>query len=301
MYTEAMARRTRAAQLRIVAALGLTAGSWLAPRASFAYCRTTTCGSQRADDCSEASRCDSGGVALFWPDATVSVVVENGSPLRDVTAEAARDVLARSMAAWTSLSCDDRSPSIGVASIEIMGLNRDAAPGAVGSAYGRPPEGDSTSALRFIDSGWPNEPKAIALTTVRYGVQSGKILSADIEANSESFDLTLVDSGGDFDLQSVLTHESGHFFGLAHVREAAATMYAQYGGGGNIDRRTLKDNDREGMCVVYPPGRFDEPSGCACAIGRTGRASNALFVAFAVLGLLRRRPRQLEPTATPSH
>jgi MYXO-CTERM domain-containing protein len=301
MYNEGMARRTRAAQLRIVAALGLTAASWVAPRASFAYCRTTTCGSQRAADCSEASRCESGGVALFWPDATVAVVVENGSPLRDISAETARDVLERSMAAWTGLSCDNRSPSIGVASVEVMALEREAGSVVVGSAYGRPPDRDSTSALRFIDSGWPNEPMAIALTTVRYGVQSGKIFSAEIEANSESFDLTLVDSGGDFDLQSVLTHESGHFFGLAHVRESYATMYAQYSGGGNIDRRTLKDNDIEGMCVVYPPGRFDEPSGCACSIGRTGRASNALFVALAVLGLLRRRPRQLEPTATPSH
>src|SRR5258706_6462637 len=155
------------------------------------------------------SRCSSGGVAIFWPDPKVAVMVENGSSLRGISPETARDVLAQSMGTWTSVPCANGQPSIGVASVEV--LVNDADGGAVGASGGRSPShgGDFTSALRFIDTGWSHDPTAIALTTVRYGVQSGKIQAADIEANSETFDLTTVDLDGQFDLQSVLTHESG--------------------------------------------------------------------------------------------
>jgi MYXO-CTERM domain-containing protein len=288
------------AHARTFVALGVTAATWLAGGAASAYCRTTTCGSQREPDCSEQSRCNSGGIAIFWPDANVSVVVENGSTLRGISAETARNVLARSMETWTSVPCGEQSPSIGVASVELLATDRDAGSFGLSGTWMATREPDSTSALRFIDDMWPHDPKAIALTTVRYGVQSGKIFAADIEANSEIFDLTLADAGGDFDLQSVLTHESGHFFGLSHVRESAATMYAAYGGGGNIDRRTLKDNDRQGICAVYPPGRFGDTSGCACDIGRREPGSSAIFWALAAVGVARRRRRQPEATATPS-
>ena len=189
------------------------------------------------------------------------------------------------MSTWTSVDCGGRPPSISVAPIEI-----DADAGAL--PFGNDAGGFSTNSLRFFDTVWPHDPSAIALTTVRYGLESGRIVTADIEANAVEHELTVVDMGGDFDLQSVLTHEAGHFFGLAHVIERPATMFAAYAGGGNIDRRTLEESDRQGICAAYPPNRFDGgSSGCSCSLGGARPTHVFAWLAIAALALLRRRGR----------
>jgi MYXO-CTERM domain-containing protein len=281
---------------RLGTAAALAMSQWLfgSPSAS-AYCRTTTCGSEKSPDCAEPSKCPSGGVGIFWPEGQVSIGVENGSALRGISAETARSILTQSMNTWTSVDCGGRPPSISVAPIELI-------PQSAGtSAFGRDAAGDSVNAMRFFDAEWPHDPTAIALTTVRYGLETGRIVAADIEANAAEHDLTVVDMGGDFDLQSVLTHEAGHFFGLAHVVDRPATMFAVYSGGGNIDRRSLTDNDRQGICTVYPPNRFDDTSGCSCVIGSSPRKARAWFGLPLLALVLRRRKRaRPQPTATPS-
>jgi MYXO-CTERM domain-containing protein len=270
-------------------ASGVATALLFAGRAAHAYCRTTTCGSEKSPDCADPSKCPSGGAPIYWPQSRVSIGVENGSALRGISAETARDVLSRSINAWTSVDCGGRPPSIAVAPIEIVlgggsssrGIRFDAA-------------GDSQNTLHFVDDGWPHESSAIALTTVRYGLESGKIVAADIEANSADYLLTVVDSGGNFDLESVLTHEAGHFFGLAHVNERPPTMFAMYSGGGNIDRRTLEDNDRQGICAVYAPNRFGDDSGCACTVGRA--PSPWRLWAWLPLAAFVLRRRRREPT-----
>jgi Matrixin len=254
---------------------------------AFGYCRTSTCGSQIADDCAEAPKCPSGGVVLYWPGREMSIEIENGSVKRGISPETARDVLSRAMAAWTSADCGGGGPSVVISSIDVTS---EAVPAK--TVWRREATSDAVNALRFLDDQWPHDPSAIALTTVRYGTSSGKIFAADIEANSLSHDMTVVDSGGDFDLQSILTHESGHFFGLSHVVERTATMYASYPGGGNIERRTLGSNDREGICAVYPHDRFDDASGCKCSVGRERRSSPvSLLLLAAACCALRRRTR----------
>jgi MYXO-CTERM domain-containing protein len=281
-----MPRALRAGRSRFgapaIAAL-VTLPWFFAAGAARAFCRTTTCGSEKSSDCAEPSRCPSGGAPLYWSDPRVSIGVENGSATRGISAETARDVLSKSMSAWTSVDCGGRPPSISFAPIEI---ETDAG-GALG--FGGDAGAGSTNSLRFFDTVWPHDPSAIALTTVRYGLESGRIVTADIEANAVDHELTVVDVGGDFDLQSVLTHEAGHFFGLAHVIERPATMFAAYAGGGNIDRRTLEDNDRRGICAAYPPNRFDGDSGCSCSLGGGGAARSFAWLPIAALALLRRR------------
>lgn len=214
------------------------------------------------------------GAPLYWAPPQVNIGVENGSVLRGISTETARDVLTRSMDAWINADCGGRHPSISVAPIELIDVG-----GA--SPTERDATSDASNALRFFDDSWPHDPAAIALTTVRYGLESGRIVAADIEANAMGYALTVVDTGGEFDLESVLTHESGHFFGLAHVVETEPTMYAAYGGRGNIDRRTLEDNDIQGICTVYPPNRFDDRGGCSCDIGRrTGERRSWIWLAL---------------------
>jgi hypothetical protein len=286
--------RVGRARCRFGAAAALVASPWLLEAApAFAYCRTTTCGSEISADCADPSTCASGGIPIYWADAQVSIGVENGSVLRGISAETARDVLTKSMNTWTSIDCGGRPPSISVEPIELVSV--------MGTPAEREATTDSVNAMRFFDADWPHDPAAIALTTVRYGLETGRIVAADIEANAAGHDLTVVDSGGDFDLQSVLTHESGHFFGLAHVVDPPATMFAIYGGHGDISRRNLSDNDKQGMCVIYPPDRFDQSSsGCSCGLARSPKeALDWRWLVAAGLAFRRRNRAQRQPTATP--
>jgi hypothetical protein len=258
----------------LISLVVIVAAQWTFGSATaFAYCRTTTCGSEKSADCAELPKCPDGGVPLYWPDHEIKIGIENGSDIRNISPEAARDILTTSMAAWTSVDCGGgHHPSITVAPIQLTPVS--------GSPGDRDATSDAVNALRFFDSDWPHDPAAIALTTVRYGTESGRIVAADIEANSFDHNMTIVDVGGEFDLQSVLTHEAGHFFGLAHVIEPEPTMFASYSGGGATDRRSLETNDQEGMCAIYPPGRFDEHSrGCSCTVGRRGGRGPARLLA----------------------
>ncbi len=54
---------------------------------------------------------------------------------------------------------------------------------------------------------------------------------------------------GYYDLASILTHEAGHFLGLAHSAETSAVMYAHYHPGQNV----LTPDDVGGICSIYPP------------------------------------------------
>ncbi|WP_242343929.1 zinc metalloprotease [Anaeromyxobacter terrae] len=110
------------------------------------------------------------------------------------------------------------------------------------------------------------------------------------------------------DLQSNATHEIGHFIGLAHpctlgnsdcnpktsvyrplVMFPAATL-------GDVSKRTLTDDDRAGLCAIYPfggatwtsPVKASGGGGCASGGGAGGLASALL----ALVALARRGRRR---------
>lgn len=53
-----------------------------------------------------------------------------------------------------------------------------------------------------------------------------------------------------FDLQGVATHEFGHVLGLGHSSVSTATMYYAVGYGDD-SRRTLHQDDMDGLCSLY--------------------------------------------------
>src|SRR5262249_53351461 len=89
---------------------------------------------------------------------------------------------------------------------------------------------DPQHVIVFDDAEWPhNDPSnTVALTTVTYGVDDGVIFDADIEVNTHDHTITAAEPPptGALDLQAVLTHEAGHFYGLAHATDTHAVMYA---------------------------------------------------------------------------
>ena len=89
------------------------------------------------------------------------------------------------------------------------------------------------------------------------------------------------------DLQNTLTHESGHFIGLAHSPVPGATMNATTQPGETL-KRSLAPDDAAGVCAIYP----EASGGCGCGGGEgTGAAS-----LLAAAALLRRRRRRQDTT-----
>jgi hypothetical protein len=146
----------------------------------------------------------------------------------------------------------------------------------------------------------------VALTSVLYEPDTGRIIDADIEVNGWDG----VDSGSVFgspprhgwyftcgedtklcasygeaacrsiDLQNTVTHEAGHFIGLAHAPDSAATMFAKTSAG-EIEKRSLSPDDVAGVCAIYPP-----PSGGGLGCG-SGGAAGAISILLAALALRR--------------
>jgi hypothetical protein len=176
--------------------------------------------------------------------------------------------------------------------------------------------GDQFNCWDTSDSGHA-DPRIIALTTTSYRVSTGEILDADLELNAwnppagSGYYFTCLDPGGvvripcsnngdpnciDTDVQNTVTHEAGHFLGLAHSADPQTTMYFQ-SGSGDVSKRTLSPDDVAGICAIYPAGKPTVncvPKGGGCGHGPAGRegllALLALFLARA-----RARTRARDP------
>jgi hypothetical protein len=168
-------------------------------------------------------------------------------------------------AAWTGASCAGGGhPSIAV---------DDLGPVTCARASYDEQGGPNQSVVVFHDDVWPYEAEdrkkshrdlspVIALTTVTFDVQSGEIFEADVELNSADYSIIPFEAGrpppapsakAAFDLQAVLTHELGHFLGLAHSPLADAVMNASGDTEGGQPKRALSAEDTLGICSVYPP------------------------------------------------
>jgi hypothetical protein len=172
-----------------------------------------------------------------------------------------------------------------------------------------------------------NGQDTLALTTTTYSQTTGQILDADMELNgwdgggsSTAIDPSAPVNGWYFtcgtptvrcvrygdpsciwiDVQNTVTHEAGHFIGLAHPCGGSVscagvpmtTMYP-YAGPGDTSKRKLTQDDVNGLCAIYPAGKAtvtcaSSPKG-GCATGEGAGFSALLLGAAALLPRLRRR------------
>ena len=107
------------------------------------------------------------------------------------------------------------------------------------------------------------------MTAVTYNPDNGKIYDADVEINSENVNLTLSDDAPEFDLDSIITHEAGHFLGLFHSNVGVATMFKIYSNG-DTEMRSLAPDDEQGICAVYPPNAEAQSNSCTPRHGFSG-------------------------------
>ncbi len=195
------------------------------------------------------------------------------------------------------------------------------------------PDGDCSGIYDCFQDRGPADWSTVALTTVLYDPGTGRVFDADLEVNGwdgvaaplpsvttapqhgyyvtcekQQPDWPKCSSYGDagcyaYDLRNTVTHEAGHFIGLAHPcgdpgtpscalppppGEVPYDQRAMYPATeiGDVQKRALSADDVAGVCAIYPP-----PGGCGCAAGGAPGALAALFAALALRPRLRRRGR----------
>ncbi len=244
--------RRRAPLAALVAALCLAS----APGSAVAFCRTTT-SQVPADYDPSVSGCWTQGLPLYWANACVSYDVQQNASDQISYATAAEDI-ATAFSKWTSTVCDG-SPgadaadagAVGRVSIDV----RDFGPVACDLVqYNQ--DGPNQHVIIFRDDAWPYDDSSneLALTTVTYDTLTGEIYDADMEINThdQTLSTTATVPPGGYDFESIVTHETGHFLGMAHSTDTHATMYAHYTEGDEV-MRNLTEDDITGICSVYSP------------------------------------------------
>lgn len=273
-------RATRAALGCGAAALAV-----IVARDAFAFCRTTTCelspgfapsgdscyppADQFAADCYCTTNTDFEDCLtayaqmspkpvvtahlLWWRNACVSYDVNQDASVQ-VPYDTADEIAATSFSKWTGAQCPIEGGvegGVGRASIDV----RDLGPVECNEVQYNQNQGNQ-HVIIFHDDDWPYSDSAntLGLTTVTFDPDTGEIFDADMEINA-TVPLAVSDPvpPNAYDLQSIMTHESGHFLGLAHTPDSDATMYAYYTLG-STTKRVLSPDDMAGICSIYPPG-----------------------------------------------
>ncbi len=220
---------------------------------AWAFCRTTTC--DPATECRYNSRgCATEGLPLEWSGGCVSFSVQrDGSPKRGISYDKAHSITQHAFDKWTNADCGSGIPSLTASdrspvSCSDPEYNSDA---------------PNANVVMFRDSDWPysGASATLALTTITFNYETGEIFDADIEINSHRTPLTTSNVAVEFDLESIITHETGHFLGLSHSDKKEATMYLEYGEG-DISLRDLDVDDISGICAIYPPNRKVSDQSC---------------------------------------
>ncbi len=241
------AQRSGASSSHVGAVVAFVLVSLLGGGSAHAYCRTSTTYTETHEGhvCSPPKSDDSGVPVAWWTPRVTYSIQEDASA--QVNFSTAQKVVRSAFDTWMGVDCGDGSPRIEVVETEP----------AVCGEYEYNKEKGNANVIFFVDSGWPYQPSALALTNVTFQVDTGEIYDADMAINTANFQFTTGDTMVESDLLSVVTHEAGHFLGLAHSPVGEATMRPGYTLGSK-DLRDLAADDRAGICDVYPPGAIAE-------------------------------------------
>ncbi len=286
-----------------IASVAVFASATFASAAARAYCQTTTEKETAGYDPS-VSGCWTKGALLKWNARDVNYSLDVGASTQ-VSLSQATAVVRDAFAKWSNAVCatadgGEKHPSI---TLHDVGPT-DAAATDCGLVECDPTVHDTHHDIVFRDGVWPhNDPNnTLALTTVTYGINSGEIFDADMEVNSHDHVLSVASPtpAGAFDLGTILTHETGHFIGMAHSDQKSAVMFVRYVAG----RMDLSADDVTGVCTIYPPdsgasSATTTTAGCACTAVQADNASGAgalggtatLVIAATLRARRRRRAR----------
>lgn len=196
-----------------------------------------------------------GEVPIFWRNACVGYSMQ-ASGSSKISYEDASNAVSLAFTRWTGATCPTDGTGRSRASIDV----RDLGPAECAVVEYKSNVANQ-NVIIFRDRDWAYGESVLGLTTVNYNPENGEIFNADMELNTQDMNPLAVRVGkteGDpvehdeYDFLSVVTHEAGHFLGMAHSDVAGATMYARYDRG-QTNMRYLSPDDINGICYVYRP------------------------------------------------
>jgi len=258
-----------------------------------AFCRTTTCNPKK-QTCRTVESCARTGAPISWTVMPIPYRFHGRAPER-LDRDEARGVIRLAFARWTEVVCSNGRRT------SLRFQEGAEIPAAM-------PRGKEPFGIYFRDDGWPHADadETLALTTHLFGHSGGEIRYADIEINSGEKEFTLRDTEKGTDLEAVMTHEVGHYIGLAHSPDLGSIMttrYCQSGARCTETKELARDlgaDDVEAVCALYPSdGTWStsdpESGGCTvtrAAADRSGEplAAAGLLFALCVVALRRRLP-----------
>jgi MYXO-CTERM domain-containing protein len=260
-----------------VAALGSAA---LVAGNADAFCRTTTTRPPAGYD-PAVSGCWTQGKPIAWLwDERISYELAAGASRQVDLADATR-AADRAFAQWNQVECVGGPPNVTAfddGPVAASGVAIDCR-----SIPCDPTLPGDYHLIVFRDDRWDEEDpvNTLALTTITYAAESGVLFNAEIEINSHDHRLATREPipRGAFWLEAILTHEAGHFLGLAHATDRRSIMYAYYTSGST----ELTPDDVAGICATYPPQ--PRASHGSCAVGPGAPLRPPLAVGAAILGL----------------
>jgi hypothetical protein len=273
-----------------------------------AFCRRRTCGSRCELD---SEQCPVGGEPLRWPSSTLSFALH--SNIGEVKGRPAEVYAAIRTAihVWSDTECPLSGGGTARTSLRFRELEREEF--AINAISSKSDAYKLRNVILFRSGGWPyagrddeSEADTIASARARFDSKTGLVRSQQIEMNEAGYEFRLPDqafaqsaSERAVDLVTVVTHEVGHFVGLAHSLESDSIMAARYCEQGSrcqrppTEARRLAGDDVIGLCSLFPPGQPSaEPEadtrvstdGCSASPSK-GASGFALYGLFLGLGL----------------
>lgn len=285
-----MRRMTKSFVTAAAGALALLA--WSADASAF--CRSSTCRTTASKECpTDEDGCPTTGSKLFWPSSCISYAT-NKLGTQDLDPLDTRAIIKKTFQAWSDVPCPDGK----IASMTFQ--ERDPV-SCKKSQYNK--TGPNVNVVLFQDDDWKYRgiDGTLAKTSVTYNDETGEIYDADIEVNTANNTVTITDDPRkvEYDLQAILTHEVGHFIGIAHSPNPDAVMYASYNPGSTSQRKLTAD-DVEAVCAIYPPnsgvpceteprngfsGSCDDPEDKGiCSVANVGTADASMGMLGVVFG-----------------
>lgn len=246
-----MKLRTRGAKLGVAALCVISTLAW--STSAFGYCLAMSCelGEKSTNPCPrDENRCVTQGEPVHWGSPCLTYTVQvDGSPKSKLDADQVQSYVAQAFNAWKNVHCPGGgSPRFDAQFAGYVSCDRHE---VLCESAAR-----NDNVIMFHDQVWVTPDSQYGVTTRTGSKASGLIVDADIEINSKDWSFKSDPNGMmSISLPVVLTHEVGHFLGLAHSLSGDALMFATYSfQSAPLTHNLFSPDDVAAICAAYPPG-----------------------------------------------